>query len=377
MPEFRSRTCVVLLDMAGCPNRCRHCWLGNAPNKRVSEETLRWVVKQFREWTRPGEEHSFFESLSVCTWYREPDFAPNYRELWALEQELSDPGKSKRQELLSIWRLARDDGYAQWARDVGTEACQFTFFGLEENTDYFTRRKGAFQDNLLATERLLEVGIRPRWQLFLTERSIPELEAFVGLIHRMQLDERMQAVEQEFQVFVHLPCPDGEAVHLEYLRPSIDALHAIPSYLAEKTMIHFGKNSLEACLGKAEKDWLPELLQDDKPHAEYYEPLAFMVTPGLDVYCNIAELVPWWKLGNLKTDGIDRVLQHFQHDGVPGLHVNFQVPVSQLARMYGRNNSQLMYSRSDLIFWWMHKWGEEQWHAGGHSRFGLMKHLQA
>ena len=69
-----------------------------------------------------------------------------------------------------------------------------------------------------------------------------------------------------------------------------------------------------------------------------------------------------WRLGNLKTDGVDRVLQRFQYNEVPGLHVNFQVPVSQLARMYGRNNSHLMYSRGDLIFWWMHKWGEEQWH---------------
>ena len=35
---------AVALDMAGCPNRCRHCWLGHTPNKRIPEETLREVV---------------------------------------------------------------------------------------------------------------------------------------------------------------------------------------------------------------------------------------------------------------------------------------------------------------------------------------------
>jgi len=171
-----------MVDLAGCPNRCRHCWLGNPPNRRVSRETFRDVVQQFRAWVRPGESQPFTTALGVFTWYREPDFAPDYRALWALEQELSDRGEARRFELLSIWRLAHDEDYARWAREIGAEACQISFFGLEENTDYFMRRSGAFKDALVATERLLAAGIRPRWQLFLTERAIPELEEFVELI---------------------------------------------------------------------------------------------------------------------------------------------------------------------------------------------------
>ena len=118
--------------------------------KRLARE----VVRRFREWVRPGAEAPFFERIGVATWYREPDFAPNYRSLWALEQELSDEGAAQRFELLSIWRLARDESYAPWARSIGTQACQISFFGLQENTDWFTQRRGAFRDSLLATERL-------------------------------------------------------------------------------------------------------------------------------------------------------------------------------------------------------------------------------
>ena len=100
MPDLSPRIAVTL-DMAGCPNRCRHCWLGPTPNRRVSEETLRQVVHRFREWTRPGAREPYFQRLIVATWYREPDFAPNYRRLWELEQELSDEGAAQRFELLS------------------------------------------------------------------------------------------------------------------------------------------------------------------------------------------------------------------------------------------------------------------------------------
>ena len=361
MPEFRSRRIGVMVDMAGCPNRCRHCWLGNSPNRRVPEDTLRWVVKQFREWVHPRESEPFMQALSVMAWYREPDFAPNYRALWELEQELSDPGEAQRFELLSIWRLARDEGYARWAREIGTEACQVTFFGLEKNTDYFIRRRGAFRDSLLATERLLEVGIRPRWQLFLTTRAVPELEEFVALIYSLELDERVHQLGHEFQVFVNTPSPDGEAFNIEHLRPTADVVSAIPDYLAQKTIRHFGVSALEECIGEAEQDLVARLVEENAPLADCPETLAFMIKPDLDVFPNIGDPMPWWRLGNLKTDGLDRIMHCFEHDETPGLYANFHVPVSQLAQAYWRKDSRYLYTRGDLISRWLRMWGESHY----------------
>lgn len=328
------------------------------PNRRASEDTFRWVVKQFREWVRPRQKQSFAKPFTAMSWYREPDYAPNYRELWELEKELSDNGAAKRFELLSIWRLARDEGYAQWARDIGTEVCQISFFGLEENTDYFTRRRGSFQDNLLATNRLLEVGIRPRWQLFLNKRLKPELEGFVAFIHKMQLDKRVEALGHEFEIFVQPIAPDGEAFNIENLRPTIDILSSIPSYLAEKTKIHHDASTLEECLGKAERDWIEELSKANEVFATYPATLAFMVTPELDVFSNIGEPMPWWNLGNLKVKGLDKIIKCFENDGVPGLRVNFHVPISQLSQMYAREGSQYIYTRDDLILRWLRMWCE-------------------
>ena len=395
MPGFRSREIGVLVDMAGCPNRCRHCWLRCPPNKRLSEETLRWVVQQFKKWVYPGEQGPFFQPVDVMTWYREPDFAPNYRELYELEKELNG-GKSIRFELLSIWRLARDESYAKWAYDVGTtdkrlgtsvgegtESCQISFFGTGETTDYFSRRPGSFRDSLGATERLLEVGIKPRWQLFLTKLIIPELDDLLRLAESMNLENRVRDIGGEFEIFIHAPGPDGEAWNIEHLRPDVGVISQIPTYLVEKTKAHFGASSVEKSpqppltkgeevlgyvikgeevLGYAESDLLPQLLNDSQPYAWQPGYLAFMVTSQLDVFSNIAELTPWWRLGNLKTDGIGEIMRRFENDETEGMHAHFHIPISTLAETYGERDSRKIYKLSDLKSRLVRQW------AQSHSR---------
>jgi hypothetical protein len=162
MPKIPSRNLTVAVDMHGCPNRCRHCWLGPPPGGKITEEDMRWIAAQFRNYAREGETEPFIDTLTITSWIWEPDFSDNYRELYVLERELSD-GEPHRFELLSVWRLARDNEYAVWAKELGTDTCQITFFGMKETNDWFYRRKGAFQDCVRATERLLDLGIKPRW----------------------------------------------------------------------------------------------------------------------------------------------------------------------------------------------------------------------
>ncbi|MCL2773977.1 MAG: radical SAM protein [Oscillospiraceae bacterium] len=133
---------TVLVDMFGCPNRCRHCWLGHGKNRQMSIDDYLWIAEQFR---------NHFNELYFYSWYKEPDYADNYRELWDLDVKLSD-SKPTRHELASIWRMARDETYAPWLKSLGVNAVQTTLFGGEENTDYFTGRKGAFKDILTAFE---------------------------------------------------------------------------------------------------------------------------------------------------------------------------------------------------------------------------------
>jgi len=40
----------VMVDMAGCPNRCRHCWLGSHKNGNMTVEDFRSIAEQFKNW---------------------------------------------------------------------------------------------------------------------------------------------------------------------------------------------------------------------------------------------------------------------------------------------------------------------------------------
>jgi hypothetical protein len=244
MPTITSQQVGVALDMFGCPNRCRHCYLGMPPTQapRMTEDDVRWVVSQFRAFKRTGEEQPLWRELRVSTWVREPDYSDDYRRLYKLEKELSDlPSQRAEWELLSVWRVARDADYARWAYSIGVRVCQISFFGLEKVTDWAHRRRGAFRDALIATERLLTAGIRPRWQWFFTKRIIPDLPGLIELSRDLRLVERCEALGGPFTLFIHCPSPDGEGWNLEHLRPTLRDLERLPSWLREQSEKHIGQ----------------------------------------------------------------------------------------------------------------------------------------
>jgi hypothetical protein len=149
---------TACLDMAGCPNRCLHCWIGHGANGRLGAGELRFVAEAFRP---------FAGSIRVESWYREPDFLPEYRALWALENELSSAKREMPHwELMSVWRAVRDEGYIPWLQSLGLKEAQLTLFGGREMTDRYTGRRGAFDEILRTIKLLLAAKIAPRIQVF-------------------------------------------------------------------------------------------------------------------------------------------------------------------------------------------------------------------
>lgn len=156
---------TVCLDMAGCPNRCKHCWLGHFPNGSLSEADLRFAAEQFRPFT---------SCLIVEDWYREPDFSDRYKERWKLCESLSDRPRTHF-ELLSVWRLVRDPEYVKWLSALDLKAAQLTLFGGEKTTDYYTGRKNAYREILEAIDILIDNRISPRIQIFSNQANIDEM----------------------------------------------------------------------------------------------------------------------------------------------------------------------------------------------------------
>jgi len=345
----------VMVDMAGCPNRCRHCWLGEHRNGNMTTDELRDIAAKFKNWR--DENGEGIREMSFFSWWREPDYRDDYRDLWQLEQELSSPGRAERFELLSIWRLARDESYAQWAAEFEPKSCQISFFGMEENTDWGTRRKGAFADNLMATERLLEVGIAPRWQLFLTKRGLGDLKQFLKLIYDLDLHKRCEDIgqkpNQKFEVFIGGMSPEGNGYELEDIRVDENDIAHIPAEL-----ISICREGLDL-LGQPEDALLESFSNDSSPPNLSANMRSISINADYNVYPNIAEPAEWWKLGNLKTDGVDTILKAYLNETTPGMKANREIPICELARQYGDETSKKLYHKDDLLSRLLHQWGTD------------------
>lgn len=93
------------------------------------------------------------------------------------------------------------------------------------------------------------------------------------------------------------------------------------------------------------------------PYAySYPEELGFFVTSEFDLFSNIGELAPWWKLGNLKKDNLDSIIDKFENNKTPGLHAIYNIPVSELAERFGRQKSKRIYSPAGLKIRWIRMW---------------------
>lgn len=358
MPTIDETEIGVAFDMHGCPNRCRHCYLGPGSTHTLSEEDARWGVSQFRDYMARGV--TSIRKLSVATWFREPDYGDNYRQLYELESELSD-GQPNRYELLSVWRLVRDKTYAEWAKSVGPDTCQVSLAGMEEATDWFCRRKGAFSDALSATERLLEAGMKPRWQVFLTTKLFPDLGDLLDLVEQLRLHSRVDELGGEFQMFMHAPGPDHEGRSLENFRPTVQEVADLPESILEASRRHFRR----PVLWQTEAELYSELIGRDRLEdvgGVLPEKLWFFVCGNWDVFTNVGTLEPWWRLGNMKIDSVETMYRRFEEDDVLGLQVLLHTSAAELADHYGDPTGQRIYSdRGDLLSLYRGKHCEKEW----------------
>lgn len=347
---MKMKKITVALDMRGCPNRCRHCWIGHSPNGNLTAEDLKYTAAQFRPYT---------DCLEVYDWYREPDFHDDYRQLWDLCEKLSDV-RREHYELISVWRLVRDREYGRWLSSLGLKAAQLTLFGGPEKTDYYTGRKGAYNEILEAADILLKNGISPRFQIFVNKDNLEELPDIEKLIEDMELEKRCRDIGGVFHVFLHQGSCDGENEKLYDIRVTAEDLRKIPEKLAGCTLQHLEKRSLEQVFGRTEQSLFDEFLHDSSVQNLVSETPVFFVDRNFDVYPNVAPTEAFWRLGNLKEDGAEAILKRYGGNESPAQHVAVTVPLSKIAAAVGDPDSRRLFTRGDYAEYLTNKYCRER-----------------
>ena len=95
-----------------------------------------------------------------------------------------------------------------------------------------------------------------------------------------------------------------------------------------------------------------ELLLEDAP--------VFYVDRNFDVYPNITAPAPFWRLGNLRTDGAEAILQTYLDSASPAQHAALTVPVREFVRAYGNPDSERLFGQSDYLEFLLNRWCRER-----------------
>ena len=325
---MEDKSLVLAVDMYGCPNRCKHCWLGHMPNRKMEAGADEWLVNYFKP---------YFQRINFYSWLREPDFCDDYQKRWLRDIELSVGAVPERYELASFWRIVRDSQYVKFIKEVGVKAVQLTFFGLDKLTDKYVGRTGAFRELVQATEILLENEIAPRWQAFIYEENKEELVDLLRLSERLKLKERCQVFGAEFEFFIHTGGCDGENRKQYEIWIEKDNIpnELIPYYSEYETLL----SEKECC----------ELLKHDDTHSVYHneEMITLLISNNYDVYFNFTHMSKEWKIGNLKTDNQEELIRRIIEEDIPALKLARKVTMRELVGMYGDTQSNKAFQLSD------------------------------
>ncbi|MBO4872334.1 MAG: radical SAM protein [Lachnospiraceae bacterium] len=326
----------LVTDLYGCPNRCRHCWLGHMPNRVMEPDADRFIVDFF---------DPYFEQIAFYSWLREPDFCEDYAARWERDLAVSKNARPERFELASFWRIVRDEKYIPFLKSVGVEKVQLTFFGLEETQDRYVGRKGAFAEVLKATELLIRGGIIPRWQCFLNEENIEEIVEVYRLYREIW---RPRCPQMEF--FVHEGSCDGENRKLYPIRIRKDHIpeELIPVYLDYNELL----TERECC----------KMLRDD-PSAPVF-PVGGEITLNIsneyDVYYNYTEMSRPWVIGNLKKDEAGELVRRIVSGDTPALRRLKKVSWQALAERFGDASSERVFDPDDYRMFLVNRYLEEE-----------------
>jgi MoaA/NifB/PqqE/SkfB family radical SAM enzyme len=332
---------MISLDpiTSGCPNRCRHCLDGGGPpfGALMSLDELKWVVGEFSRISAT----TFGTPLPVRAWPDglEPTVHPDFLRMHAYCRSTFTREWRGEATCLSSngYGIARATDYpalfAQLKAD-GVSGVGWAFHGLEEEHDWFVRRRGAFQDLVTAVRRSLECGMRFNAWVSLNNRNVSSLPALVDTIEELiRAQEDAKLIVQVAGYF-----SNDRLRAFEALRPTAEEIAPQADLLAR---CGFEAETEAACVAQLARlessESLTEVPEVAGAGPEERALGRLRISPEFEV-TETFWTRPSLAHGNLKRDGIERVWRSILTTAVP------EIPApSELARCYGGAGSAALH----------------------------------
>ena len=306
----------VSIDMGGCSKRCKHCWIGNSKHSLKSIDELHMIYECLSPFTN---------SLSISSWYKEPDITNDYKELYEVEKKLSDYINIERFSHINITRLNKDEKYISFIKKIGIKQVTLDILGTKVNHDFFTGKAGNYIETLKATDILLENKIKVNWKIILNKQNINDLNKII-----------LKAKELEIEYSITLEKPIGSNFKNISYRLTKNDVKKIPN---------------NEMLGNSEKELYNKLVNSKKHITIDKNNLVLYIDYKNDIYTNIASLNPIYKLGNIKKESIKAILEKVMNEETNIQMILNKYTIGEMIKKVGNENGNWLFSEEDYILY--------------------------
>lgn len=327
-----------------CCNGCRHCWaLGSPDYPTMPLADIQFVLKSLAEFRDRNE------VWAMPLFFKEPTIHPKFIEIVRSMKQLGFINED------TFWAtngygLARmDDGAWQLLKESQFGGLQLMFYGSEEAHDAFANRSGAYRDLMTTVEKANKHGIPWSGGMIAHSGNLNELTPMVKALSEVNPDP-------EKRIGWFIPNCQGRARSLE--RPTLVQMRE--AGLMEK----------ENRWWASEASHVGQVLGDSAVADLRYRQIGCLsltldLEANMDVFCGggcdsngllglVPELKQDFKLGNLRQDTLDEMVERFFKDAPKPLKRIWDMTAGELAGRFGdRENGELFY-RDDLV---KNKWG--------------------
>jgi hypothetical protein len=178
-------TIGLMLEVAGCPTTCMHCWAQGRPYPTMSLADVAWVLEQVHRFC--DERGLGFASFPMHEVAAHPDAAAVLR----LFAEHVGAGEFEPLTTTGVPLATRDD----WrevlaaAAGLGTTTAWLALHGVGDDHDRQVNRPGAFAESCRAVERIHAAGLRAGCNVFLTKSSVQRFHDLAEAVRQVGFDE--------------------------------------------------------------------------------------------------------------------------------------------------------------------------------------------
>ena len=336
----------MFVEAMGCPTTCQHCWAVGRPYHAMPLSDITWVLQEVRRFC---DAHHL--TVSGCPMHEvvaHPQAAQVmtlFHNLWkSVDEPLPTTGVSLATR--ADWRELLST-----LHDLGTSTLWFAFHGADAVHDRAVLREGAYRESLRAIELTRQTEMRAGCNLFVTNENLHQFDHLVA--------DLQQAGIQEIIPCLYGFLPNARGRRSEPLRPQWPEVQELPEKLERIPEAVLWRRFWDELPDKHTEAWyVRQALEGTWPDAPAPREIPLVCRPNLDVYRGLAGLYRTL-YGNLRRDGVDRVLSRAVADGpcsdddlwFPGVQ---EVPMKALAARFGDAQGQRIHEHATSIrYWWL------------------------